>query len=151
MTTFTAKTENFLANHTGSMTRKLAETVIDRYGSEAQFLKNYSYVVDGKINCGIHGFLWTYEMVQFFTENEKLIIDFAKDVFQESGYSSVSEMVKDFGVLNKGYTVEEVAEGLFDKDSKYYYTMAEAMVFFVGEELARIYADFLAHESEVEA
>lgn len=148
MTKFTAQTEKFLADHTGLMTRELAEIVMARYGGEEDFLSNYGYVVDGKINGGINGFISTYEMVQFFTANKDAIINFAKEVFTESGYSSMSEMVKDFGILNGGYSSEEVAIGIFDKESKDHYTMAEALVFFVGEELAHIYDSFMEYCKE---
>ena len=150
MTIFSAVTEEFLSDGTREMSRELVEAVIENYGGEDQFIQNYGYVTDGKINGGINGFISTFEMTEFFKNNKAAIIGFAKDTYSEFGYESLCGMISNFGILGNDYTVEEVAEGLFDSESENHDTMATALVLFVGEEVARYYSEFIEDKEEAQ-
>ena len=140
MTTFTEQTEELLEDYIAPMSRELAEATIAQFGGEEDFLESYESVCDGGINTGISGWIHTDELVEFFTENKKEIMAFAKETAEELGHTSASDMIKHFGCLkNDAYTTDQIAEALYDTENENHEQLASAMAWFAGEELSRSY------------
>lgn len=142
MENFNEKTQDFLSNHS-NMSSDLAAAVIEQFGGEDEFIAEHVNVCEGGINCGISGWIWTDDLVEFYAENKKAIIKHAKETAESFGDDSVSEMVKGFGCLNNQFSEDEVAEGMYDTESDSHQQVAQALAFFVGEELSRDYECFL--------
>lgn len=73
MTTYSEATEVFLNEHTGSISRELAENIIAQYGGEENFILNRDAFIDGDIwSVGAWTGYWVRH--EFFIANKKEII-----------------------------------------------------------------------------
>ncbi|MBO6224342.1 MAG: hypothetical protein J6N72_02650 [Psychrobacter sp.] len=149
MTEFSQKIEEMLEDYISPMSRELAIAVIAQFGGEEDFLESYESVCNGGINTGISGWIYTNELADFFTENKKDIIAFAKETATDLGHTSVSDMVQHFnGLKSDEYTPDQIAEAIYDTENENHQQLAAVMASFVGEEVARSYERLIEDEPD---
>ncbi len=143
MTTVYANVETLVNEYASPMSRELAINTIEQFGGFEDFVNVLADVCSYGINTGVNGWISTHDIVEFYEKNKADILDFAKQTVSDVGYDGLGAMIASFGCLRGNYSIDEVLEGLYNKDSDDHDTIAEAMGYFVGEELARSYERLL--------
>ena len=86
-------------------------------------------------------------MTNFYQNNKKEILDFAKSQANELGHFSIAEI---FMHMNKNihhtYNIVEGAEGIHNIDCEQHDQIAEAMASYVASETAVLYQHFLEND-----
>ena len=134
--------QEFLDENTVDMSKNLAEALLSQYGGEDKFLSNCRYVNEGHINGGIHGFVATHELVDFFANNKDEIMIFAQKMVKKSRFDSVEKILANLSFLSGGYNEIEVAAALQDPESDDYSVVVNAFVWFLAEQFASLYINF---------
>lgn len=132
--------DNFIANFTRTMSINLVMNIIKQYGGVELFIKNHKracYITDE-----IKGWHDNDSLIEFFTENEKDILEFAEDEAELFEYDNAIDMIADFPCF-EGHDSEWILEALKNKGSSEHCRVSVVMAFYVGEELARCYEFFL--------
>lgn len=99
---------------------------------KGQLENTYNHGAD----CGITGFIYYSETVDFFNKNRKIILNRAKDEAESLGESGMISFFKCFGCF-KGLTEDNIASGLYEEDSEDETTVKNGLAWYTLEEVAR--------------
>ena len=141
-----ADIEFFLVLGLKNMSRKLGEAVILQFGGSEEFI-NKSKAASINIESGITGWISSVDMVDFYNDNKKEILDYAKAQVAHCGYSSVGALLQTQDSLIRNVLTEvEVVEGLYDEDYEQHKQVAVAMSYYIGAETAMYYIKYMQEQ-----
>jgi len=95
--------------------KNLTQAVINQYGNKKEFLDSVSDICRGGASAGVSGFIYYRETIDFTEKNFDLIMAKLKEDAKDFGLGLI-EMLKGFNCFN-GLNEDEIAEGLYNKDS----------------------------------
>jgi hypothetical protein len=121
---------------------KLTRAVINQIGGWTSF-KNYAPdITNYGISGGFSGFIYYSDTCRFYEKNKASILELLKDQASDFGEPVVS-MVASFNCL-KDVSQDEILDFFaLGKKSEEYTTIANALAWYAGEEIARRYCDEL--------
>lgn len=93
----------------------------------------YNYGADG----GFNGFIYYADTVAFFDANRADIIKLAKELADECGETGFLKMATGFKCF-KGLTEDDIASGIYEKDSENETTVKNGFSWLALEETARL-------------
>jgi hypothetical protein len=120
---------------------KLIGATVRQFGDWESFTESAEDVVNYGINGGFGGFIYYTDTEAFTKRNRALILDMAKEMAESLG-EGLFEMIAGFVCL-KGYSAEEVAEGIYNSRSDHRTTIYNALAWYAGEEVCRSYCDMI--------
>lgn len=127
--------------------KELTKAVFDQIGGDYHF-KGDSVIFDDFIkgqlenaynhgaDCGITGFIYYSETCKFFDNNRELILEKARQDADSLGESGVISLCKCFNCF-KGMTEDDIASGIYEKDSENETTVKNGLTWYALEETAR--------------
>jgi hypothetical protein len=128
------------------MDKKLIKAVEEQLGSEGEELKaDYENVANHGADGGFSGFIYFTETFEFYRKNQKAIVAEVEALAQDLGEEPVN-MVRYFNCLShdtkdrkreSDYTTAEVALTLYGTPKQHNQYVANALVWFALEEVAR--------------
>ena len=128
--------------------KELTKAVFDAIGGDYHFKGDDTVIFDDFIHSqlettynhgadvGITGFIYYSETCKFFDNNRKLILDRAKAEAESLGESGLISFCKCFNCF-KGMTEDDIASGIYEKDSDEETTVKNGLAWFALEETAR--------------
>ena len=116
----------------------LTRAVIKQLGGWSSFKGSAPDIANHGIDGGYCGFVYYTDTVAFFKRNRRDIVELAKQQADDFGMG-VLEMVAGFNCLNGDYSTDEIGETLFGGPVND--QIANALAWYAGEEVARVYAD----------
>lgn len=135
----TANLKVFITKYANPMTNKLAINTIAQYGGWEAFKDAYADVCETGISTGVTGWTSQNEVVDFFNDNKDDILDYAQSMVDDIGYESLEHMVGMFVFLKGAYSEKTIGEALENSRHSSRDVIANAMGWFVAEDLARSY------------
>ena len=121
---------------------KLARAVINQIGGWKNFKHCAPDIANYGIDGGFTGFIYYTDTIKFYERNKGVIYDLLLDQAYEIG-ETVIDMMAGFNSL-KGVSQDEILDFFtLGKEASEYTTIANALAWFAGEEIARRYADML--------
>lgn len=133
-----ATLKSFIAS--SHLPASLIRAVVRQLGGWESFTESAPDIARCGIGGGFCGFVYYTDTVAFFRKNRKDIIDLAKSQADDLG-EGVLEMIANFNCLRGDYTVDEIGETLFGRKPDD--SIANALAWYAGEEVARSYVDFI--------
>jgi hypothetical protein len=118
----------------------LIRAVVRQIGGWEEFEGHADDITNHGIDGGFHGFIYYTDTVKFTTANKAEILAALKEQASDLGEDGVISSLSHFGCL-KGYSQEEIAEGLYNAKSEHRTTIYNALAWYAGEEVARSYSD----------
>lgn len=132
-----------------NISKTLINATIEQIGGWDEFKDYYEDICDHGINGGFTGFIYYHETNEFTQENFNEIMNLAKQQADKIGNSGPLDMFSHFGCF-KDYTIEDIAEGLYNENSDYREIIFNGLCWYIGEEVCRAYRDFLEFGDEIE-
>lgn len=120
---------------------KLIRAVVRRCGGWDSFKEITEDVSNHGGFVGFHGFIYYSDTCKFYDNNKRLIVEFAEQMAYEFG-QDVIMFVFGFNCL-KGATKQEVIDTLFKSKRYHDASVANALAWFVLEEVSRSYCDIM--------
>ncbi len=117
MLNLTDTMQDFTENYTWNMETDLAVKIIEQMGGEANFIAQCQAILENGMEAGVNGFNNTNDLMTFFENNEKNLIQFARDTGSNTGVGSGIEFIH-IGVSEHGYNMDEVCDALYEVTSK---------------------------------
>lgn len=127
--------------------KELTKAVFDQIGGEWHF-EGDSVVFDDFIkgqlenaynhgaDCGITGFIYYSDTIAFFDNNRELILKRARQDAESLGENGIISFFKCFNCF-KGLTEDDIASGIYEKDSENETTVKNGLSWYALEEVAR--------------
>ncbi len=122
----------------------LTKAVIRQSGGWRDFQENALDIANHGISGGFCGWIYYNETCTFYAKNQKLIVDLAEKQAIEYDYASPQDMVKSFRHLDA--TLSEIGLTLYGTKRQHDNHVANALVWWAAEEVARAYADWTYEE-----
>lgn len=119
----------------------LIRAVVRQLGGWESFKESALDITNHGIDSGFHGFIYYSDTVEFFRKNRSTIIELAKSQADDFGVGLL-EMVANFNCLRGDYTIDEIGQTLFGTSRQMDDSIANAMAWYAGEEVARAYVDY---------
>jgi hypothetical protein len=128
---------------------RLVAGVIRAIGGIAEFNSHYQDVANHGADSGFPGFIYYDDTVHFYKLYRNEILQLAKEMANDCGYSSLIEMIANFNCLKSyGFRQKAVRAALHRRtdDSQY---INNALAWFALEEVCRD-ADYIREQAEAE-
>lgn len=122
----------------------LIKAVIRQSGGWRDFQENALDIANHGISGGFCGWIYYNETCTFYAKNQKLIVALVESQADEYGYQSAQDMVKGFRHLDA--TLSEIGLTLYGTKRQHDTYVANALVWYAAEEVARAYADWTYEE-----
>lgn len=122
----------------------LIRAVILQSGGWNDFQGNALDIANHGIAGGFDGWIYYTETGAFYAKNQQLIVDMVESQANEYGYQSVLDMVKGFRSLDA--TMLEIGRTLYGNKREHDTCIANALAWYIAEEVARAYADWTYEE-----
>lgn len=119
---------------------RLIRSVIRQFGGWESFKESARDVYNHGIDGGYSGFIYYTETVAFTKRNKSNVLLLCKDMADELGEGGIISLLSNFGCL-KGYSQEDIADGLFNPKSDERVTIYNALAWFAAEEVCRDYCE----------
>ncbi len=116
----------------------LTRAVIKQLGGWSSFKQSATDIASHGIDGGFCGFVYYTDTIAFFRRNRRDIVELAKQQADDMGVG-VLEMIAGFNCLQGDYSIDEIGETLFGGPVND--QIANALAWYAGEEVARIYSD----------
>lgn len=118
----------------------LIRAVVRQFGGFEAFEEVAQDVTNHGIQGGFHRFIYYTDTLKFYAANQRAIVDYAAELAVDFGQSTV-EMVRAFNCLDA--TDGEVGATIYGTKRQYDTQVANALAWFAGEEVCRLYCDLL--------
>lgn len=119
---------------------KLIRATIRQFGGWEAFKEQAQDVYSHGIAGGFGGFIYYTDTVAFTKQNKSEILLLATDMAEQLDEGGIISFLSGFNCL-KGYTQEEIANGLFNPRSDEQMIIYNALAWFAAEEVARAYCE----------
>lgn len=123
----------------------LIRAVVRQFGGFDSFKESTQDVNNHGISGGFHGFIYYSDTCAFYARNRKDIGVLCRQMADELDEGLI-EMINDFNCLRldscENY-LEEIGKTLYGNKSQHDTQVANALAWFAGEEVCRLYCDLL--------
>ena len=120
----------------------LIRAVVRQFGGFDMFKQYAPDVTNHGINDGFCGFVYYTETCTFYAEHRKDIIQVAEDMSNDIyGNDELIGFVKSFNCLDADSS--EIALTIYGNKSQHDTQVANALAWFAGEEVCRLYCDLI--------
>jgi len=124
----------------------LIKAVIRQSGGWSDFQEQASDIANHGTSGRFYG--WIYhthtDTCEFYAKNQQLISDLVESQADEYGYASAQDMVKKFCGMDS--TMSEIRYTLYGNKRQHDIYVANALVWYAAEKVARAYADWIYEE-----
>ena len=116
--------------------KRLVTAVIEQLGlDDEDETETLHDIAQFGINSGFSGFTYYTETVEFYMENQPLIVNQLREDAQGYGQWSMMEMVRNFACCDEETTEDEIGKTLFSDD--HYELVANCLAWYAAETVAR--------------
>ena len=120
----------------------LIRAVVRQFGGFDMFKQSAPDVTNHGINSGFCGFVYYTETCTFYAKHRKDIIQVAEDMSNDIyGNDKLIGFVKSFNCLDADSS--EIALTIYGNKSQHDTQVANALAWFAGEEVCRLYCDLI--------
>ena len=134
--------KNFIKN--SNIDADLIRAVVRQSGGWQSFQEMAPDITNHGISGGFSGWIYYTETCQFYAKNQSTIVNLAEYQSDEFGHQSAQDMVKSFSSLDA--TVSEINYTLYGNKRQHDTIVANALVWFAAEEVARNFVEWSESE-----